>query len=97
MKVANECKNYGIENIFVSGLTINNPLHSDFIRTLNNALKLDCAKYGHNFNKNNTIISDNLWQDGFHLNNSEKCKSLKIFSVSLNKNYFLSKSFIQKI
>ena len=41
MKIANECKTYGIKNIFVSGLTIHNRLHSDFINTMNNALKLD--------------------------------------------------------
>ena len=45
------------------GLTINNRLHSDLINAMNNALKLDCMKYG--------------------------------FLVSLNKNYFLSKPFIQ--
>ena len=43
MKIASECKTYGIKNIF------NNRLHSDLINTMNNALKLDCIKYGYNF------------------------------------------------
>ena len=38
MKIANECKTYGIKNIFTLGLTINNRLHSDLINTLNNTL-----------------------------------------------------------
>ena len=46
MKIANESKTYGIKIIFVSGLTINNRLPSDFINAMNNALKLDCTKYG---------------------------------------------------
>ena len=41
MKIVNECKTYGIKNIFVSGLTIHNRLHSDFINDMKNALKLD--------------------------------------------------------
>ena len=70
MKIANECKTYGIKNIFVSGLTVNNRLHSDFINAINNALKLDCINNGYNFIENSNILRDNLWQDGLHLNNS---------------------------
>ena len=46
MKIANESKTYGIKIILVSGLTINNRLPSDFLNSMNNALKLDCTKYG---------------------------------------------------
>ena len=38
MKIANECKTYGIKNIFSLGLTTNNRLHSDLINTMNNTL-----------------------------------------------------------
>ena len=70
MKIASECKTYGIKNIFISGLTINNCLHSDLINTMNNALKLDSIKYGYHFIENSNILPNNLWQDGLHLNNS---------------------------
>ena len=95
MKVANECKTYGIKSISISGLTINNRLLSDLINTMNNALKLDCIKYSYHFIENSNILPDNLWQDGLHLNNSGKGKLLNNFLVSLNKSYFLSKPFIQ--
>ena len=95
MKIASECKPYGIKNIFISGLTINNRLHSDLINTMNHALKLDCIKYGYHFIENSNILPDNLWQDGLHLNSSGKGKLLNNFLVSLNKSYFLSKTFIQ--
>ena len=95
MKIANQCKTYGIKNIFISGLTINNRLHSDLINTMNNALKLDCIKYGYHFIENSNILPDNLWQEGLHLNNSGKGKLLNSFLVSLNNSYFLSKPFIQ--
>ena len=92
MKISRECKTYRMKNISISGLTINNRLHSDLINTMNNALKLDCIKYGSNFIN---ILPDDLWQDGLHLNNSGKGKLLNNFLVPLNKNYFLSKPFIQ--
>ena len=65
---------------FISGLTINNRLHSDSMNTMNNALKLDCIKYGYHIIENSNILPDNLWQDGLHLNNSEKGKLLNNFS-----------------
>ena len=60
MKIASECKTYGIKNILISGLTINNRLHSDLINTMNNALKLGCIKYGYHFIENSNILPDNL-------------------------------------
>ena len=80
--VANDCKNYGIKNISLSGLTINKRLHAHFINAVNNALKLDSIKYGHNFIENSNILPDNLWQNGLHLNNSGKGKLLNNFLVS---------------
>ena len=85
------------KNIFVSGLTINNRLHSDFINAMNNVLKLDLIKHGYNFIENSDILPDNLWQDSLHLNNSGKGKLLNNFLVSLNKNHISSKTFIQQI
>ena len=95
MKIANEFKTYGVKNTFILGLIIKNRLHSHYIKAMNNAFKLYCIKYGYNFIENSNILPDNLWQDGLHLNNSGKGKLLNNFLVSLNKNYFLSKPFIQ--
>ena len=95
MKIASECKAYGIKNIFISGLTINNRLHSDLINIMNNALNLDFIKYGYHFIENSNILPYNLWQNDFQLNNSGKGELLNNFLVSLNKSYFLSKPFIQ--
>ena len=93
MNVANESKNYGINKINVSGLAVNNRLHSDFNNAVNKALNLDCLKYGYNSIENGITLPHNLLQDGLHLSNSGKGKLLNNFLVSLNKNYFLSKPF----
>ena len=90
MNADNECKIYGIKNIFVSGLTVNNRLPSDFIYAVNNVLKLDCVKYDYNSIKNSNILPDNLWQDVLGLSNFGKCKLLNIFLVSLKKKDSLS-------
>ena len=55
-----KCKNYGIENIFASGLTINNLQHSNFINAVKNALKLNCVKYVYIFIENCNIVLDYL-------------------------------------
>lgn len=86
MNIANERKKYGLKNILISGLTIKNYLHSDFINAVSNALKLYCVKYGQSFIENSNILPDNLWKDNSHLNSSRKGKLLN--NVSLNKNYF---------
>ena len=62
-------KSYETKNILVSGLTINNRLHSYFINALNIAMELDCVKHGYNFIENSNILPDYFWQDGFPLNN----------------------------
>ena len=87
-------KSKAIKNVFHSGLTITNYLHLDFIKAVNKSLKLDHEKYGYNIIENSNMLPTNLWQDGLHLNNSGKGKLLNKFLVSLNQNYFLSKSFI---
>ena len=90
-------KTYSIHHLFKYKhiLTINNCLHSDLIKPMKNALKLDCIKYGNNFIKNSNILPVNLWQDSLHLSNSGKGKLLNNFLVFLNKNYFLSKSCLR--
>ena len=55
----------------------------------------NALKYGYNFIENSNTLPDNIWQDGLHLNSSGKGKLMNNFLVSLNKNYFLSKPFIQ--
>ena len=45
--------------------------------------------------ENSNILHDNLWQEGLYLSNFGKGKLMNNFLVSLNKNYFSSKPFIQ--
>ena len=58
MNIANKCKNYGPKNIFLLSRTVNNRLDSDFISSVNNALKLGCVKFRHDFLENRNILRD---------------------------------------
>ena len=96
MNVANDCKKYEIKIIFVSCITINNRLHSDFNNAVQDALKLDCVMYGYHFIENSNILPDNTatCQDGLRLKNSGKGKLLDNLIASLDNNSFLNKAFI---
>ena len=85
MNIANECKNYGIKNICFMYYS----QQSSACVTVNNALKLNYVKYGYIFIENsNIVVPDNLWQDGFHLNDSENSKLLNNLLDFLNNNIF---------
>ena len=95
INIANHCKNFGVKQSIVSDLTLTTRLNASFIYQLNNSNKVLCQKHGYRFIDNSNISSENLWQDGLHLNNSGKSILLKYYAVTLNDNYFLSPSFTQ--
>ena len=47
-------------------------------------------KHGYSFIDNSNVSSENLWQDGLHLNNSGKSVLLKNYVVTLNELFFRS-------
>ena len=63
-------------------LKINNRLHSYFLNSVHNALKLIFLNHGYILIKNSNIQLDTLWQEGSHLSNSGKGKILNDFIVS---------------
>ena len=63
-------------------LKINNRLHSYFLNSAYNALKLIFLNHGYILIKNSNIQLDTLWQEGLHLSNSGKGKILNDFIVS---------------
>ena len=72
----NHCKNFGVKQIIISGLTLTTRLKARFI-------------------DNSNVSSENLWQDGLHLNNSGKSVLLNNYVVALNDSYFLGPSITQ--
>ena len=75
INIANHCKNFGVKQIIISGFTLTMGLNVSFIYQLNNSIKVLCQKHDYRFIDNSNVSSDrseNLWQDGLHLNNSGK-------------------------
>ena len=89
INIANHCKNFGVKQIIISGLTITMRLKASFIYQLNKSIKELCRKHGYSFIDNSNLSSENLWQDRLHLNNSGKGVLLKNYVVTLNDSYFL--------
>ena len=72
MNIANHCKNFGVKQTIISGLTLSTRLNASFISLLNNSIKVLCKKHGYSFTDNSNVSSENLWEDGLHLNKSGK-------------------------
>ena len=68
---------------------------ASFIHQLNKSIKELCQKHGYGFIDNSHVSSENLWQDGLHLNNSGKGVLLKNYVVTLSDSYFVGPSFTQ--
>ena len=95
INIANYCKSFGLKQFIISGLTLTKRLNASFIYQLNNSIKVLRRKHGYSFIDNSSVSSENLWQDGLHLNNSGKRVLLNNYVVTLNDSYFLGPSFVQ--
>ena len=95
INIANHCKNFGVKQIIISGLTLTTRLKGSFIYQLNKSIKEVCQKHCYSFIDHSNVLSENLWQDGLHLNNSGKGVLLKNYVVTLNDSYFLGPSLTQ--
>ena len=91
MDVVIKCHNYGINEVFVSGVTLN-PNHQSQIRVLNGLLKENTSKYNYVFIDNSDIEEKHLWKDQLHLNNQGTirlaCNFLDCLNKGTNINYF---------
>ena len=47
INIANHCKNFGVKQIIISGLTLTTRLNANFIYQLSNLIKVFCQKHGY--------------------------------------------------
>ena len=80
INIANHCKNFGVKQIIIPGLTFTTWLKASFIYQLNKSIKELCQKHGYSFIDNSNVSSENFWQNGLHSNNSGKGILLKNYS-----------------
>ena len=90
MFVAQKCKEYGVEQIFVSSLLVCKRIDQRKIDLLNSILKQNAELKSYVFIDNGSIKEQHLWNDGIHLNNQGKIILANNFLYYLNN--FLAKT-----
>ena len=70
ISLATVCKSYGVQKVFVSGITPRYSYQTN-INELNNILEGKQVEYGYFFIKNvNVLAHEHLWRDKVHLNDA---------------------------
>ena len=84
---AKECVWFGVKDVFVSSVTVDDRRSSAFISAVNNILQDKCATHQFYFIDNSNIKKEHLLKDGLYLNRSGRDLLMNIFLRSLN-NFF---------
>ena len=86
VKIGKYCKESGVNYVFISSLVCRAQFTLDKkVKSINNILKNICLENGLGFIDNKNICTDDLYEDGMHLNDDGKIKLAKNFIYVLNK------------
>ena len=85
--IVNKCHEYGVNHIFVSGLTCR-PTYQRNIDEINKLLYNNAGRYGYTFIDNSDIERRHLWKDQLHLNDQGTINLACNFLDSLNKSVY---------
>ena len=81
--LVNICQSYGVNDVFVSGLTFRNR-HQSKVRELNNILNKSKFLYGFSFINNDNILAQDICKDDLHLNYTGTVKIAINITEALN-------------
>ena len=84
LEIVTKCHNYGINQIFVSGLTYR-PRYSKQVNKINNLLRQNAVSHDYKFIDNSNISEKHLWNDQLHLNDQGTINLVCNFLDSLNR------------
>ena len=79
-----KCRTYGVNEVFVSGLTCR-PTYEKQINRINTLLRENASNRGYMFVDNSDILEKHLWKDRLHLNDQGTINLSCNFLDSLNK------------
>jgi len=82
--MAKKCKSYGVTNVLISGIAINNRLSNTKINEANQKIANMCNEKLYTFIDNSNIGYNNVFEDGLHLEDSGKRLLAINFINSLN-------------
>ena len=79
------CVEYGVETVFISGLTFCSRAEWERIEQVNCMMEIEAQKNGFIFITNDAIKETHLWRDGIHLQESGKIILANNFIYYINK------------
>ena len=85
VKIGRQCKESNVNDVFISSLICRAQKRlNDKVIAVNNILKRVCKLNGLGFIDNTNICAENLFEDGFHLNDDSKVVLANNFTYVLN-------------
>ena len=82
-----KCRNYGVKNIFLSGIIFTTRVSLDILIQVHNMISNFCNTNGLYYIDNRNIRADSLYKDGLHLLDKGKIVLAKNLIINLNQNF----------
>ena len=82
-----KCRNYGVNNIFLSGIVFTTRVSLDILIQVHNKISTFCNTNGLYYIDNRHIRADCLYKDGLHLIDKGKIVLANNFIINLNQNF----------
>ena len=82
-----KCRNYGVNNIFLSGIVFTMRVSLDILIQVHNKISNFCNTNGLYYVDNRNIRADCLYKDGLHLIDKGKIVLANNFIINLNQNF----------
>ena len=82
-----KCRNYGVNNIFLSGIVFTTRVSLDILIQVHNKISNFCSTNGLYYIDNRNIRADCLYKDGLHLIDKGKIVLANNFIINLNQNF----------
>ena len=82
------CTDYGVKNVFISGLTTSGRVEKDRIQNINSLIEEMCDIENFAYITNDNITQNHLWRDRLHLLESGKAILSQNYIDYLNHFYY---------
>ena len=88
MKIAHQCKDYGVKEIILSSVVATGRVNADVLIHFNESLKNLCTANGFCYVNNDNISEGDLYKDKLHLLKAGKSILANNFINGITNNYY---------
>ena len=82
-----KCRNYGVKNIFLSGIVFTKRISLDILAQVHNMISNFCSNNGLYYIDNRNIRTDSLYKDRLHPLDEGKIALANDFIINLNQKF----------